>query len=298
MTIKRDASMRDLQNRMVESIPNLSPQLRKAATFVLDNQSLVGVSSISDFADAAQIKPNTLVRLARALGYEGYEAFREPFREAILKERQDFPDRARWLQSIARKGRYGELFGDMANGALSNIEALYAGITLENVKASAELILHARRTFVLGVGVSNSVTRNFAYLCGMAIETVTALPHEGNLPIDDIDRVQPDDVLVAVNFHPYRREVVQAARLARERGAYVIAVTDSMAAPFAAGAAYVFTVPTNTAQFFTSTVALTALFETLMAFIVADAPTDVVSHIENFHQRRQKLGVYWSDEDR
>jgi len=62
------------------------------------------------------------------------------------------------------------------------------------------------------------------------------------------------------------------------------------------GAAHVFRVPADSARFFTSTVALAALFETLMAFVVADAKDEVVASIERFHRHRREIGVYW-DED-
>ena len=99
-----------------------------------------------------------------------------------------------------------------------------------------------------------------------------------------------------MTFEPYRTEVVRSVQAAREQGVTVIAVTDSLASPIAAGAAQVFCVPTASAQFFTSTVALTALFETLMAFVIADAPDEVVASIERFHRRRHELGVYWDEE--
>ena len=279
---------------LVDALPQLSPQLRKAARYVLDHPREVGVSSISELANAAGVKPNTLVRMARAVGFDGYEGFRAPFREFIRTGRADFPDRARWLQTVARGGRHGELLTEMASGALSNIETLFAGITAEGIRSAAERIVQARATFVLGVGVAHALTRNFAYLAGMALETVVAIPKDNSLPVDDLVRAGAGDVLVAVTFEPYRTEVVQAVRVARGQGVTVIAITDSLASPIAPGAAHVFCVPTDSAQFFTSTVALSALFETLMAFVVADGRDKVVASIERFHRHRGEIGVYWS----
>ncbi len=285
-----------VRGRLLDALPTLSPQLRKAARFALDHPREVGVSSISELATAAGVKPNTLVRMARAVGFEGYEGFREPFREMIRTGAGDFPDRARWLQSIARGGRHGELLTEMAGGALANVEALYGEITAEGVKAAADRIVEARVTYVLGVGIAHAVARNFAYLAGMALETVAAIPRTGSVAVDDLARAGPGDVLLAVTFEPYRTEVVQAVRAARGQGVAVIAISDSLASPIALGAAQVFRVPTETAQFFTSTVALSALFETLMAFVIADAPPEVVASIERFHRRRHELGVYWNEE--
>lgn len=282
--------------QLLERLPSLSPQLRKAARYVLDHPSEVGVSSISRLAEAAGVKPNTLVRMARAVGYDGYEGFREPFRELIRAGRPDFPDRARWLQSIARGGRHGELLIEMARDTLSNVEALFEGVTAEGVKGAADRIVGARATYVLGVGVAHAVARNFAYLAGMALETVVAIPKDGSPPVDDLVRAGPTDVLLAMTFEPYRTEVVQAVETARDQGVSIIAITDSLGSPIARDVAQVFCVPTVTAQFFTSTVALSALFETLMAFVIADAPDEVVASIERFHRRRHEIGVYWQEE--
>ena len=285
----------EVLERLLDKLPSLSPQLRKAARYVLDNPAEVGVSSISELAAAARVKPNTLVRMARAVGYDGYEGFREPFRELIRAGRQDFPDRARWLQSIARGGRHGELLTEMARDTLSNIEALFEGITADAVKAAADRIVEARTTYVLGVGVAHAVARNFAYLAGMALESVVATPKASSLPVDDLVRAGPDDLLLAMTFEPYRTEVVQAVEAAREQDVTIIAITDSLASPIAFDVEHVFCVPTMSAQFFTSTVALTALFEALMAFVVADAPPQVVASIDRFHRRRHEIGVYWEE---
>ena len=58
-----------------------------------------------------------------------------------------------------------------------------------------------------------------------------------------------------------------------------------------------FVVPTETPQFFTSTVAAAALLESQMAFVVADADDRVIANIEGFHRRRYELGVYLPDEE-
>jgi DNA-binding MurR/RpiR family transcriptional regulator len=201
------------------------------------------------------------------------------------------------LQSIARGGRQGRLFSQMAAASIDNIEALFSGTTVDEVKAAADRIVEARRTHVLGVGILYGLAHNFAYLAHMAVDSVVAIPREGSLPIDDIARAGSDDVLMAMTFKPYRSEVVEAVRLAREQGVAIIAVTDSRSAPIAIGAQHVFVLPTDSPQFFTSMVAVAALIETIMAFVIADAGADVVANIEKFHQRRHDLGVYWREDD-
>ncbi|MEX0281006.1 MAG: MurR/RpiR family transcriptional regulator, partial [Arenibacterium sp.] len=130
--------------RLAEELPDLTPEARKAATYVLENPRDVGVSTVREIAEAAQVKPNTIVRMARQVGFEGYDDFRAPFREAIRKGAADFPDRVRWLQEIGKSDDLGALYADMAVGALRNIEESFAGIAATELQAAAEAIWTSR----------------------------------------------------------------------------------------------------------------------------------------------------------
>ncbi|MEP0275946.1 MAG: MurR/RpiR family transcriptional regulator, partial [Nitratireductor sp.] len=284
----------ELANRL----SSFTPELQKAATHILENSNLVSVSSIRKMAQDADVKPNTLVRMARTLGFEGYEDFRKPFREQVIRGREDFPDRARWLQSLSKGGKLASLYADMAAASIENIESLFSDTDAKSVKAAADAVIKARTTYVLGVGIANVIAGNFAYLAGMAVGSVVAIPRDGSLPVDGLVRADKNDVLMAMTFKPYRREVVEAVDVAVAHGMKVIGISDSPASPILAKARHRFVVPMDTPQFFTSTVALTALLETIMAFVVAEAGPEAVSNIERFHRRRHELGIYWSEEPR
>jgi DNA-binding MurR/RpiR family transcriptional regulator len=289
------ADLPSLLDGLSSRLSTFTPELRKAATHILENPNRVSVSSIREIAERAGVKPNTLVRMARALGYEGYEEFRRPFRQEVIQGRESFPDRARWLQSLSRGGKLSRLYAEMAEANIENLERLYSNSDARSLKAAADAIVAARATYVLGVGIANPIAQNFAYLSSMAVGTVTAIPREGSLPVDALVRAGKRDVLVAMTFKPYRREVVEAVALAVEEGVTVIGISDSPASPILQHAKHRFVVPVDSPQFFTSTVALSAFFESLMAFVIADADPAVIANIERFHERRHELGIYWSE---
>ncbi len=273
------------------SLDRLSPQVRQAAVYVLDNPGEVAVTSMRGLADAAGVKPNTLVRMARAVGFEGYDDFREPFRQHAADTVLSFPDRARFLQAISQGGSHGSLLADMAAAALTNVEGLFAEVDADELKAAADLIDGARHARVLGVGTARPLAENFAYVAGMAVDNVAATPRIG-LPIDDVARLDQRDVLVAMTFSPYRAEIVDAVRLASDRSVPVIAITDSRASPLARLATHTFVVTNDSPLPFSSNIAVTALLETLLAFVVAESPDDVAESIGAFHDNRRRAGVY------
>ncbi len=276
---------------LAAAIDDFSPQVERAAGYVLDNPGEIAVNSMRTLADAAGVKPNTLVRMARAVGFEGYEDFRRPFRQYAAEGTLSFPDRARFLQTISQGGSHWSLVADMAGAAMANVEALFAAIDADDLKAAADLIDGARRANICGVGTARTLADNFAYVATMAVDNVVAIPSVG-LAIDDVARMTPDDVLVAMTFSPYRAEIVEAVRLAEQRGVPIIAITDSHGSPLVPMATHSFVVPNDSPLPFSSNVASTALLETLLAFVVAESPGDVAAAIDAFHGNRRAAGIY------
>ncbi|MGX9357476.1 MurR/RpiR family transcriptional regulator [Roseobacteraceae bacterium S113] len=278
--------------RLSDEWDGLTPEAQKAARYVLDNPRDVGVSTVRELAEAAQVTPNTVVRMARQAGFEGYEDFRAPFREAIRRGAADFPDRARWLREIGQAGDLGALFADMAGAAIRNIEETFAAIDPAALERAARDIWQSRQVYVLGVGVNNSNARNFTYLAATGMKDFHAIPRPGSTPVDDLAWAGPEDVLIAITCHPYRREVVEAVGVAREQGLKIIALSDSPASPIIRGASHGFVVASDTPQFFPSSVSTIALLETLLSFVIAVSSDEIVERVARFHARRHELGIY------
>jgi DNA-binding MurR/RpiR family transcriptional regulator len=279
-------------HRLTEEWDVLTPEAQKAARYVLENPNDVGVSTVREIAEAANVKPNTFVRMARQVGFDGYEDFRAPFREAIRNGAVSFPDRARWLQDIRKSGDLGGLYADMAEAAIRNIEESFAATTAEAMKAAAEAIWASRQVFTLGVGVNNANARNFTYLASTGMTQFHAIPRPGSTAVDDLAWADSRDVLIAMSMRPYRSEVVAAIEVAREQGMTIIGLSDSPASPIIRAADHGFVVAVDTPQFFPSSVPTIALLETLLSFVIAVASEEIVERVERFHDRRHKLGIY------
>jgi DNA-binding MurR/RpiR family transcriptional regulator len=279
-------------NRLTEEWDALTPEAQKAARYVLENPTDVGVSTVREIAEAANVKPNTFVRMARQVGFDGYEDFRAPFREAIRNGDVSLPDRARWLQEIRKSGDLGGLYADMVEAAIGNLEDTFAAIDAERLKTAAEAIWGSRQVFTLGVGVMNANARNFTYLASTGMTDFHAIPGPGSTAADDLAWADQRDVLIAMTCRPYRTEVIEAVRIAREQGMTIIAISDSPASPIIRAAHHGFVVAADTPQFFPSSVATIALLETLLSFVIAVASEEIVERVETFHHRRHQLGIY------
>ena len=280
--------------KLQETLENLPAELRKAGTWVLEHQVEAATMSLRGIARAAGVHPNSVTRLTRELGYDSFQAFREPLRQGFAAT-TNFPDQAAWLQSLHGKSARDRLFADMAADSLKNIETLFQGMNIVDLEAAAQLITQAASTYVLGVGMAHSLADNFAYMVGMAFDNVVAVPAAGALPVDALARARKGDVLLAMTFKPYRTEVVEAVEVAREQGVEIIALSDSPAAPILQGRGIWFHCPDPNPSVLHVNHCARRVLETLMAFVISNSTQDAVESIKQFHERRHALGIYWEN---
>jgi len=250
------------------------------------------VSTVREIAEAADVNPNTVMRMARQVGFTGYDDFRAPFRDAIRQGAIDFPDRARWLQDIGKSGDLGQLYADMVQSALRNIEDSFATIGIDQLISAANLIWESHNVYTLGVGINHSNAHNFTYLASTGMVRFHAIPRAGSTAIDDLAWADSGDVLIAISCKPYRSEVVEAVLLARQQGVKIIAISDSPASPLIRNADHGFVISVDTPQFFPSSVSIIALLETLLSIVVSVASDEIVERVDKFHKRRHQLGLY------
>ena len=283
--------------RLAAAFPTLSPQLKQAARYVLDAPAEVAINSMRRVAAHADVAPSTMLRLAKALGFESYEAFRQPFRES-LRERGggSFGDRAEWLQSLAVTGG-GALLGGMAEATLGNVEQAFKTTPPATFARAAKILRDADRAWVLGVGGAFGVAHYFAYGGGMALQNLRLPRVHAPALVDNLMDVGRRDAVMAISFAPYTRETVEAVAFARERRVKLVAVTDSLASPLAQGADAVMLAAAGSPQFFPSYTAATAVVETLLAFIASGSDRGLVKKLAEIESFRQRMGVYLDDGD-
>ena len=292
VSLQPPRSAEDILQRLSDVFDELSPQLRRAAVYILDNPREVGVRSMRDLAVEASVRPNTLVRLAKQLGFDGYEALRDRFRDFVRTGLGGFPDRARWLQALAQQGGQTQVLGQMASATFANLEQMYQNQRVEELSEIADKMLAAERVFVLGLGVAFSLAHTFTYVARMAFDHVWQVPQQGSIAIDDVVGLNQNDLLLAMTFQPYRTETLEAVRLAKAKGVSIIGLTDSLGSPLSRLSDLALITPTHTPQYFQSNSAAAALLETLLAFLAAKGGDAAATRIEAFHRQRWDNGAY------
>ena len=285
-------SQEEVLEQLLDEFGQLPAQLQLCARYLIDHPHEVGLQSMRTLAANAEVHPNSFVRLARHLGFDGYDAMRERFRDFVRAGVGSSPDRVAWLREMDRKGGSAAVVGSMAEACLDNLEKMFAQQSIRELEQAVDWMIEARRVYVLGLGLAYPLAYNFWYVARMGFDHFILSPRHGSLPSDDVIRMDERDCLLAMTFQPYRRDTLSAVQQAKERGARIIGVTDSSAATLCREADLGLVAPTHTPQFFQSNAAVAALLETLCALLVIRGGDAASAAVEAFHSARWEENIY------
>ncbi|CAM4299371.1 MurR/RpiR family transcriptional regulator [Vreelandella rituensis] len=281
----------DVVNRqLAEAYPELSPQLKLAAGYVLEHPMDIAFQSIRKSAAAAAVTPSTLVRLAKRMGFDSYELFRDVFQSAVQAGPIELSGRATHLRNLAHTE--DPIFLDVGDAAFDNIGKLFTADNQARVRDAARLILDARKVAVVGFRDTFACAYHFAYVGRIAMPDIHLIRGlEGGL-LTELDRFDEHDVVVAFGFEPYCAETVKALEVTGANGVRSIVVTDTLRSPLVPGAQLTFTVANATPHFFPSILSAITLIEAILAECVAFGPNQLVDNVADFETRMRRMGAY------
>ena len=218
-------------NELCSALPSLPTRLQEVGRFVAANDYDATTRSMRELASVAGADPASFTRLAKALGYSGWDGLRAALTEA-RRPAQSSPFSGR-----ARGRRHGpnadvSLISDKLDAEAAGL----ARISSDAVAGAARALHRARRIWIAGFRSCRSVAELINYQLRLFRSDDVHLVG-GSGPQDlDFGAFRPGDAVVVVGFMPYSTASVESARAAHRAGASLIAIADSLTAPMAEGA--------------------------------------------------------------
>lgn len=275
-----------------EGILEFSPQMKTAAKYVIDYPGDFGLDSIRETARKAKVSTYTLVKMAKTLGYESYEVFRQPYRHALVNSVavQTDPD---WIASNREASECGQIYADAAKNALSIVTHSLERQQLEDLEAIAEMLVSANSVYLTAVRASYAAAYYLHYVGRMALPTLQLIPRHRNSAIDDLNDAKEGDVLIAITVTPYSRETIEACEFARRRGVKLLLITDSEVVLPGLKPEYTLVASVLTTHNFGCFSGMIALIELLMAFLMRRGGSAAQERIKSYEKLRFENNAYW-----
>ena len=280
---------RDILSVIQNSMPTFSKGQRLIARFILESYDKAAFMTASKLGKTVNVSESTVVRFAAELGYDGYPSMQKALQEMIRNK----------LTSIQRIEVANDRIGNqdiLSMVMQSDIEKIR--MTLEETdrasfRQAVDAILSAHRIYILGVRSAAALADFLGFYFNLTFDNIVLVHTTSASEIfEQLLRVGPEDVVIGISFPRYSSRTVKAMRFAKDRGANVIALTDSEASPLAEAATETLLAKSDMASFVDSLVAPLSLVNALIVAVGRRRNEDVEQIFADLEQIWSEYGVY------
>ena len=275
----------DVAERITESGTNLTPAERRVADVVLQRPQLVAFGTVAELASEAGSGAATVVRLAAKLGFDGFTSLQDAVQAELAHRLRPAAERIR--QPVAP-----DVVGRTMATELDNVQSTLEQADREAFgRAVAALSSRTARVAVLSGEASAGIARQAVGELSLLREGVELVVGTEVAVVRAIALLGPGDACLVIDLRRYDRWVLEAARLAGERGVALIALTDSALSPLALEADASFTVVAASAGPFDSHVATLALLNAMVAAVADRLRTSATDRLDRIEAAWRSAGA-------
>src|SRR2546423_1881660 len=215
-------------HELCSALPSLPMRLQEVGRFVAANDYDATTRSMRELAAVAGADPASFTRLAKALGYSGWDELRAALTEA-RRPAQPSPFSGRTRGRRQGPNSDVTLVGDKFEAEAAGLARISSGSVAKAAKA-----LHvAQRIWIAGFRSCRSVAELLNYQLRLFRPDGVRLV--GGASPEDLDfgAFRAGDAVVVIGFAPYSRSSVLASHAARDSKCTIVAIADTPTAPMA-----------------------------------------------------------------
>lgn len=257
------ATYNDLKAVIAAQYNSLPRQLKKFGRFALDNSDVLALETVTTVAQRADVQPSTIIRFAKAIGYEGFSDLQQICRNRLMEDTSSYRERIKTFRNEGPGGSAGVL-NEFCESSIDSLDQLRLNTPAEKLEHAAGILSGARDIYLFAQGRSFAVAHYLHYaLCRLEIRCFLADGAGGMLDYQ-LSKAGPQDAVIAISFAPYSPVVSGMVLALAERGVKIISITDSPLSPLAEPGAVSFEISDSQDQAFRTLVAPLCLAQSLV----------------------------------
>lgn len=285
--------MSALISKIKEKYPTMSKGHKKIADFIFEEYDKAAFLTAGAFGKQVSVSESTVVRFASELGYDGYPEMQKVLQEMIKSkltsvQRIEVSNSKITEQNVIEKVLTADI--ELIRKTLTSVDK---AVFSQAVKA----INNARKIYILGVRSSASLASFLAFNFNPIYDNVVFVDTSSPSEIfESLFRISCDDICIAITFPRYSNQIINALQFVSERGAKIVAITDSDKTSIAKFTNYLLIAKSDMASFVDSLVAPLSLINALIVAVAASKKETVYSNFDKLEMIWDKYDVYEKDE--
>lgn len=278
--------------RIDMSRKDFSKGQRRIASYIEEHYDTAAFMTAAKLGEVVGVSESTVVRFAAQIGYDGYPYLQKAMQEMIR-------DKLNSIQRIeVTTGRIGDddVVETVLNQDIDKIKRTIEELSREDFKKAVNAIINADNIYVFGVKSASHIAGFFAYYLDLIFGNVHVLDSTSKTTTyEKLFRISDKDVMIGISFPRYSTMAVDAMNFAHDRGAEVIAITDSMISPLVTNADEVLLARSDIASVVDTLVAPLSLINALLVDIVIERKEDIIHTFSELEQVWKEQNVYALD---
>ena len=272
-----------------ENLKRLSKGHKKIAAYIEENYDKAAFMTAAALGQKVGVSESTVVRFATELGFKGYPELQKELQQLIKSK----------LTAVQRMEVSENLIGDsdiitsVLNGDIELIRATAEKTSREAFKNAVSEINRAKRIYILGVRSSAALASFLAFYFNLVFDAVTLIDTaSASEMFEQMFRIDEKDVCIAISFPRYSKQTVNALRFIADRGAKIIAITDTEKSPIASFANHLLVARSDMASVVDSLTAPLSLINALIAGVTLSRRNEVYENFNNLEHIWDVFQVY------
>lgn len=268
--------------RIADRIDQMPAGERRSAQTLMANYPLIGLRTVAEFAQQAEVSSPTILRFVARLGFQNYPEFQAALQAELAAQLQSPLSRTA-MPTAAAPGEAATIVG----AVLENISETFQHISARQFSAVAAQLSDPRsRLYLAGGRFSDSLARYLAAHLALMRPGVVHLSGQESTWHDKLADMGKRDALVIFDIRRYQPGLANFAEKAARRGVTIILFTDQWVSPIARFARHVISARTASPSAWDSSAALFVLAEALIDSVTRQRAEEGAKRMQDIESLR------------
>ncbi len=257
-----------MQTDLFEQIKATKDEMSKShkliASYILEHGEKAAYLTATKLGANVGVSESTVVRFAIELGFSGYPDFQSELQKS-LRSKLTALQRIDVADNLIGKGNivHSVIAADMNNMKLS-----LSSLDEKSFDRAVDAICGAENIYIIGKRSANMLAEFMHHYFRYIFNKVHLIGSNNTSELfEEIFKISEKDVLIAISYPRYSKRTKTAAEFAKQRGAKVIALTDSDRSPITAFADIKLFARSDMASFVDSLVAPLSIINALIVAV-------------------------------
>lgn len=209
----------DFFDRLKQKYPDLRKSEKRIADFILNDAEIAINSSITELASKSSVSEATINRLCHSLDYSGYGQMKIAIVQQLVNQKiRNIP------KDIKAEDKIDEVAKKLSYSLINAIDSTLSIIGISELTHAINSIQQADRIYFYGIGGSGA-TAKIAHHLFLKAGILNYVYEDGYMQAVSAALLTKRDVVLGISHSGETKDIVEAIRIAKEKGATTIAIT-------------------------------------------------------------------------